>query len=441
MAVIALQAGIIMKVRHLLTQDGRYYYQRRVPQDLRNRIGRINIKMPLKTLDPVEASSQVTRLAALHDSLWEALRNDEALSPPDLQDAARALLQRYGLEEGIGLDHPVVDEFLFDIEDDARDGRLTAVQKLARDALRKPLPLLLSRGLDLYLDNHRKGSDAGFRQQATSDWSRLVAVTGDIAVENFTREHAKQVRDALLAQGMKTTSVRRRMNTFRAIFAAIRRETESSRVNPFEGLEIVGLGQDARKRIPFEEDDLGLLIGRCRMEDDERRRLIILLAFTGMRLSEALGLSVEDLTLDHQVPHLGIRRHPWRDLKTSTSARLIPLVGDALEVARRLQEQAQRRGRFLFPSYASEDAVKGNSASAALNKWIKSVIGKPRGCHELRHTMRDRLRHVGAPKDVIDAIGGWSRDSVGETYGLGHSLKTKADWLGKAYASLTAPLP
>jgi integrase len=81
--------------------------------------------------------------------------------------------------------------------------------------------------------------------------------------------------------------------------------------------------------------------------------------------------------------------------------------------------------------------VKANSASATLNKWLKAALDRPKTCHEFRHTMRDRLRHAGAPRDVIDSVGGWSKDSVGENYGLGHALKTKADFLGRAYASLT----
>ncbi|MDA9176295.1 hypothetical protein N9O95_04330 [Alphaproteobacteria bacterium] len=51
---------------------------------------------------------------------------------------------------------------------------------------------------------------------------------------------------------------------------------------------------------------------------------------TGLRLSEALGLIKEDVILDGPVPHLVVRSHPWRRLKTSASARKVPLVGAAL---------------------------------------------------------------------------------------------------------------
>ena len=45
--------------------------------------------------------------------------------------------------------------------------------------------------------------------------------------------------------------------------------------------------------------------------------------------------------------------------------------------------------------------------------------------------MRDRLRAVECPSDLIDQIGGWVRGSVGEGYGLGYNLMIKYKWFGK----------
>ena len=42
--------------------------------------------------------------------------------------------------------------------------------------------------------------------------------------------------------------------------------------------------------------------------------------------------------------------------------------------------------------------------------------------HSFRHSMRDRLRAVECPADIIDAIGGWSTDGVGQSYGRGYDL-------------------
>jgi len=37
--------------------------------------------------------------------------------------------------------------------------------------------------------------------------------------------------------------------------------------------------------------------------------------------------------------------------------------------------------------------------------------------------MRDRLRAVSCPSDMIDQIGGWTTAGVGQGYGEGHTLK------------------
>jgi hypothetical protein len=45
--------------------------------------------------------------------------------------------------------------------------------------------------------------------------------------------------------------------------------------------------------------------------------------------------------------------------------------------------------------------------------------------------MRDRLRVVECPKEIIDQIGGWSSSDVGETYGEGFPLTNLSEWLNK----------
>ena len=43
--------------------------------------------------------------------------------------------------------------------------------------------------------------------------------------------------------------------------------------------------------------------------------------------------------------------------------------------------------------------------------------------------MRDRLRAVECPSDVIDQIGGWATEGVGQGYGEGHDLQVCAKWM------------
>ena len=49
--------------------------------------------------------------------------------------------------------------------------------------------------------------------------------------------------------------------------------------------------------------------------------------------------------------------------------------------------------------------------------------------HSFRHSLRDRLRAVECPADIVDQIGGWSTAGVVQGYGLGYPLKALEGWL------------
>jgi len=136
-------------------------------------------------------------------------------------------------------------------------------------------------------------------------------------------------------------------------------------------------------------------------------------------------LRLEDIDLENDLIH--IRPNSARRLKNKTSERVLPLVG----CARTAMEQAmsQADDQWLFPQYIKASHCYATHASNALNKWLKRDFGG-RTAHCLRHTMRDRLRAVECPMDMIDQIGGWrSVGGVGVSYGEGYGLEQKRMWL------------
>ena len=135
-----------------------------------------------------------------------------------------------------------------------------------------------------------------------------------------------------------------------------------------------------------------------------------------------------DVYLNEEVPYVEIKPHPWRRLKTAGSHRKIPLVGMSLWAAKQACQASS--STFLFPRYCDEKECYSNSASAALNKWLKQVAGPDYVIHSFRHSMRDRLRAAACPSDMIDQIGGWSSGKVGEGYGDGYTLNTICNWIG-----------
>ena len=146
-----------------------------------------------------------------------------------------------------------------------------------------------------------------------------------------------------------------------------------------------------------------------------------------MRLSEATELMGEDIKLDCPHPHILMRPHPWRRLKTQSSERIVPLVGASISAAKRATETTFNK--FLLTRYCDEFRCKGNAASVALNKWFSSQV--PSGCvvRSFRHSYRDWLRAVECPPDIINRHGGWSIGGVGEAYRDGNPLDFSMRWL------------
>jgi integrase len=108
--------------------------------------------------------------------------------------------------------------------------------------------------------------------------------------------------------------------------------------NPFVGVyHDRSAGVLVRKPIPI--DAIRNVQSECRAFDDNLRWLIALISDTGMRLSEGAGLLKQDfICLDTDLPYVCITKHPWRNLKTASSERKIPLVGQALWAAKRIVE-------------------------------------------------------------------------------------------------------
>ena len=154
-----------------------------------------------------------------------------------------------------------------------------------------------------------------------------------------------------------------------------------------------------------------------------------------MRLAEGAGLLKSDFIEHDGILSVNIRPHPWRPLKTASSARIIPLVGSAKWAAGRILAQSDS-SQFAFANYNDGQRTNANSASAALNKWLKSKIGQGYTIHSFRHSMRDRLRAIECPSDVIDQIGGWLTQGVGNAYDEGYPTNILVKQLARVCISI-----
>ena len=287
----------------------------------------------------------------------------------------------------------------------------------------------LKQALVIYLELKGRGRPKSFEAAATRTYGYVAQVAGNKSLDQYTRSDALRFRDWLVAKGLTGSSVTRNFSYIKAIFNSAASEYVLNAANPFSGVyhdRSVGV----IKRQPIVLPELHQVQSACRMIDDDLRWLISLISDTGMRLAEGAGLLKEDLFLNTEIPYLRIQKHPWRNLKTAASQRDVPLVGVSLWAAQRLLE-ADNDNIHAFPRYNRTDVTAANSASAALNKWLKNYVSKGCTIHSFRHSMRDRLRAVQCPADITDQIGGWSTEGVGQSYGKGYPLDVLQEWMEK----------
>lgn len=285
---------------------------------------------------------------------------------------------------------------------------------------------LLTEASCFYAESKGRSKPKTFHQSLNRTVRYLVLACGDKPVDTFTRADANEFRDQLIKRGLSSSSVLKAMSIIRAMVNFVCREHDLEEVTAFSSVHIEG-DAVAAKRIPVPRPVIAQIQSECFELDDEARWIIALISDSGMRLSEALGLSVTDIKTDTSTSYIDLVQHPWRRLKTRSSTRLIPLVGaSAWAVERAISHTTTDR---LFPKYCHGNETKSNSASAALNKWLKNRLPANTVIHSFRHSIRDRLRDVECPPEIADAIGGWSRNGVGEKYGEGYSVHVLHKWL------------
>ena len=359
-------------IPYTICRHGTYYYNRRVPKHAVDTYGKF-IRYPLSS-DPQSATISSERLSNALESSWKTRHSVAVIN-------ISAVLESY--KPRILTLSEVADEYI---------------------ALKNILP---------------KPTEVAVRI--------LIGLVGDKDVAEYVREDAKAFVRYLEKSNNKTGTIRRRLTSLTAIFNYAYAELDLDKRNPFSRMIIKGEGEDSLKRGVFSNDQLKLGYDKALGSNSQVKLLMPLLGETGCRLAEIVGLRLADIDLENDLIH--IRPNSARRLKTRNSERTLPLVGyarTAIEIV-----AGQSDGEWLFPRYIKGGKCYATHASNAVNKWLKRDFGGLTA-HCLRHTMRDRLRAVECPMDMIDQIGGWkSVAGIGESYGRGYSTQQIRGWLVK----------
>ncbi len=417
---------IVLKHIRLLP-NGKFQYRRVWPQDVREalpelgrelkrtfdvNLGREGAILKAVTLDrQFDGTARSVRDNRGERPSWEVMQGVRQWYEENKRDLAAVILEGVAYEAHGG--EILIEETAADLEIEriieqaakktGRDNRghpskLSLEERLKIEILSsghlKAPPLNVSEAFRLYTEKNKAGR---VDRSAKTAVDQFLEFAGDIEIGAIRGPQVMDWLDQLVNQrGQGYETVKKRLGAMKAIVNFARRRGSFEGPNPFVGHKAPEHAVATLDRLPFHKVHLDAIdryldAGAVR---DETRWVIALLKLTGCRPSEIGGLRAEDLSLETEVPYAMVRWGDDRRLKTLDSERRVPLIGAALEAARRAR--ARRKTGWLFPSLApGSSKLNDNQAiSARINAVIRraGVASSPRlVCYSFRHTVAAAL--------------------------------------------------
>jgi len=169
--------------------------------------------------------------------------------------------------------------------------------------------------------------------------------------------------------------------------------------NPCAGVKLPGAGTKVVRSILRPEQTRAL----ANRLEEPYSTLVLLLAVTGLRISEAIGIKWSDF--EGNVLRVSRRIYEGQSgaTKTSKSVRSLPIPEALLARMRKLGE-----GQWVFRSRAGSTINPGNALKRYIHPASRELGFRLGGWHDFRHTMATHSMMSGAPTKVVAEILGHS---------------------------------
>lgn len=416
----------------LVKVRGYYYYNRRVPEEVREYDSRSNIRVSLKTDSKSIALQKAVVFNEQMEAYWHDLLKDK--KPHDNSQFGKMvkIARQMGFAYqpmSVVASLPILElvERVLAIKD-ATPKQVEAVlggkdipEITVKAALEKYWGYSKDKLLNKSPDQVRKWENPRIRAV-----QNFIKAAGNIDVGKLTREDILAFRDWWLKRidkdGMNPDTANKDFIHLKVVL-----ETVSDNLQL--GLDISTLfkkikiqSRHKQTRLPFSDAQIKAILHSPKLEllRNDVKWFIHAAAGTGARPSEIVGLLPSDIHIHTDIPYISIKDRKERELKTPHSEREIPLVGSALEAFKNMPEGFQRY------------RAKPDNLTNAVNKFFRSHDLLPSEKHSLysfRHSFQDRLLAVNTPDRVQAELMGHKFNRP--KYGNGPTLAQKIDWMKK----------
>jgi len=235
---------------HTFIKDGIYYFNRRIPTELRKHYTTPKISYSLRTKSRTVAVSRAQRAATQLDEYWYHLRSADADLPG-----------KHLLRSGSGNVWPP----------ESGDSHVNSTAPT------------LSEAVEMYLRLKGSGKSKTFHQAAQRNCGYVIDTCGDKPIDCYTKSDANSFRDDLINRDMAGSSMTRIFGTVRSVFNFCTSEAGLDIKNPF-GNVYFDRFQGVSKRATVDLEVIRTVQELCFRKDDDIRWLVALVADTGMRL-------------------------------------------------------------------------------------------------------------------------------------------------------------
>ena len=439
--------------RFLKKRGTTFHYYRRVPKRYELLDSRGTIRFSLKTSSIDVARMRRDSFEEADNEYWASMRIVAVEAPGNSVQKA-AMAKRYAAANAralaLGFVYKPVSELANPDNIDDVVARLMALKQSEEgEVQRRQAEAILggvdspkttvSEALEVYFNEIAVDDQLGKSKRQAYQWKKVkrlsasyfIDVVGDLPLVDITREHALKYqrwwRDRMLspAEGEKAVSpntINRHIGNIRVLYRSYFTHIgEEERPNPFRNLFFKAR---SRVEVPAFEDDWvrtkilkpGGLLGLR----PELQLITYMLIETGCRPSELINLRPEDIHLEDEVPYISIKPSTKRQIKTESSIRDIPLVGVALEAAKRAPNG--------FPHYHDRNEL----FSANMMKAFRARSFFPSPDHvfySFRHSFDKRMQEANIDYGLRCLLMGHANSRP--SYGDGGSLSYRRDEMKK----------
>jgi hypothetical protein len=268
------------------TLNGTYYYRRRLPPDLIELLGKKEIKLSLKTKDPIVAQTRAKRLTSKLESEWKNHRN-----PKSLLIEAHELVNALNTTQTVTEYFNEIGEITYDedgwghFQDYIESKKPTPVEEKALQI--KYDVINLSDAIENHIVTSGKQDDRKFVNSCNRSLIFFTEELTDKPINTYSRREVEaRLLKGIQEEGLKTATVSRRLSDVKAAINKAILSFEYQFNNPFEKHKIPNLRDDENSRTSLSNQQQSSLVQLLDADEvGDTINALKILFDTGMRVA------------------------------------------------------------------------------------------------------------------------------------------------------------